>query len=180
MQLLNAQQAAQLAAQVETNNIQAVQLAASQIGTRHALLQANFYFKSVVIINVTSFVIMNVFCFFRKAGTKYLESKGGRIEHNKYMKAHFNAVDRRTFNRVATKHFNAAVNNPDGDDPLDVETLLKANNKVALNAFFDPVYALEGRSPSWRSPKAPKSSLWINIGSCVLRGCTTSEQTAVR
>ena len=57
------------------------------------------------------------------------------------MKAHFNAVDRRTFNRVASEHFNAAVNNVDGDDPLNVEALLKANNKVILKAFFDPVYA---------------------------------------
>ncbi len=47
MQLLNAQQAAQLATQVEANQIQAVQLAATQIGTRHALLQVIFLFMSL-------------------------------------------------------------------------------------------------------------------------------------
>jgi hypothetical protein len=40
-------QAAQLAAQVEANQMQAVQLAATQIGTRHALLQVNFVFMKM-------------------------------------------------------------------------------------------------------------------------------------
>ncbi len=56
------------------------------------------------------------------------------------MKAHFNAADSSTFNSVALETMNAALKNIDGDDPINVNEILKATNMNIIWSFFDPVY----------------------------------------